>query len=173
MAEILPNGNRQKAGVPKAKKTSLRVHLTPMVDLGFLLITFFVFTTTVSEPTAMNLVLPDDRTNIQPNEAPEGKTLNLVLAANNETGIYNGNDLTHIKNIGNSKIALRSALIEKKHELKNTYGSDSGMIVLIKPLPASSYADVVNALDEMRICNIKTYVLMDAGEAESSAMKLQ
>ena len=121
----------------------------------------------------MNLVLPDDRTNIQPNETPEGKTLNLVLAANNETGIYNGNDLTHIKNIGNSKIALRSALIEKKHELKNTYGSDSGMIVLIKPLPASSYADVVNALDEMRICNIKTYVLMDAGEAESSAMKLQ
>lgn len=173
MADILPNGNRQKAGVPKVKKASLSVDLTPMVDLGFLLISFFIFTTTLAKPTAIKLVMPDDAITANPSEAPEGKTLTLMLGANNEAYIYNGSELNNIKNIGSSKTAIRTSLIEKKHELKNKYGTDSGMIVLIKPLQASNYADVVNALDEMLICNIKSYVLMDASEEESAALKQQ
>lgn len=173
MAEILPDGNRQKAGVPKAKKISLRVDLTPLVDLGFLLISFFIFTTTLAKPTAMKLVMPDDSIISNPSEVPESKTLNLILGANNEAYTYNDKELNNIKNIGSSKTAIRTSLIKKKHELKNNFGTDSGMIVLIKPLPESNYADVINALDEMLICNIKTYVLMDAGEEESVALKQQ
>lgn len=173
MAEISQDQYRQKQGVPKAKKASLRVDLTPMVDLGFLLISFFIFTTTLAKPTAMKLVMPDDSITSNPSEAPESKTLNLILGANNEACTYNGRELNNIKNIGSNKTAIRSALIEKKNELKNNFGTDSGMIVLIKPLPASSYADVVNALDEMLICNIKTYMLMDAAEEESAALEQQ
>ena len=51
------------------------------------------------------------------------------------------------------------------------YGSDSGMIVLIKPAPVSTYANVVNALDEMLICGIKTYILEDASTDELSKLK--
>jgi len=172
MAEILNNQHQQKAGVSKTKKQSLRVDLTPMVDLGFLLISFFIFTTTVSQPTVMKLIMPDDSKNLSPSEPPESKTLNLILAGRNTVYTYNGSQVNDMQALGNSKTVMRDAIIQKKNLLKDNYGTDSGMIVLIKPTTASTYVDVVNALDEMLICNIKTYVLMDVRIEELNAAKL-
>src|SRR6476646_147762 len=90
MAEVLSNQYQQKAGVPKAKKASLRVDLTPMVDLGFLLISFFIFTTTLSQSTVMKLVIPDDRENLDSSEVPVNKTLNVILGDNNQAYVFNG-----------------------------------------------------------------------------------
>ncbi|HEX5154442.1 MAG TPA: biopolymer transporter ExbD [Parafilimonas sp.] len=170
MAEISQQEHRQKAGVAKPKKSSLRVDLTPMVDLGFLLISFFIFTTTLSHPTVMKLGMPDDRDSTHPLEAGENRTLNIILGNNHQPYVYNGSELNHIKNIGNSITAVRKAVIKKKNEIRNYYGSDSGMTVLIKPTKTSTYADVVNTLDEMVICNVKTYMLIDANASELKAI---
>ena len=167
MAEILQHERKQKAGVRKTKKASLRVDLTPMVDLGFLLISFFVFTTTLVKPKAMRLVIPDDSNIKNPSIAPESKTLNLLLGANNNVFYYEGNNLNQLKNIGAKASDLRNVIISKKIKLKNYFGSDTSLIVLIKPTKDATYANVVNALDEMRINEVKTYVLMDVSIEES------
>ena len=166
MSEIIQNEQRNKAGVHKSKKANIKVDLTPMVDLGFLLISFFVFTTSIAHPTAMKLILPDDNDMSHPNEAPVSKTLNLLLAADNEVYAYNGDSLNHLQHIGKTSTAMRSALLQKKNDIRSRYGSDSDMIVLIKPTPAATYKNLVDALDEMQICTIKTYVLMDASTNE-------
>lgn len=93
MSEILQNKSSNKPGVRKTKKNSVRVDLTPMVDLGFLLISFFVFTTSIEHPTAMTLKVPDDKNIKDSLKAPENRTLNLILGANNETYCYNGNKI--------------------------------------------------------------------------------
>jgi biopolymer transport protein ExbD len=169
--EIEQHRHPGKSESPKSKKISLEVDLTPMVDLGFLLISFFVFTTTVSQPTAMKLALPNDQAR-DSSEAPANKTLNLILCSNNETYVYSGKQLNEMVSIGSSRTAMREAIMKKKEEIRKIYGSDTAMVVLIKPTTASTYANVVNALDEMIICGVKIYVLMDADANEFKAVKV-
>ena len=170
MADVIQHEHKQKAGVRKSKKASLRVDLTPMVDLGFLLISFFVFTTTISQPKAMKLAMPDDNTK-DSSLITDEKTLNLILGANNKVYAYDGLDIKDISNLGNDSKAMRAAIIKKKNEVRNKYGKDNEMVVLIKPTDKSTYANVVNALDEMLICDVKTYVLTDADVNELNAIK--
>jgi biopolymer transport protein ExbD len=167
MAEILQREHKQKAGVRKSKKASLRIDLTPMVDLGFLLISFFLFTTTLAKPMAMHLAIPDDN-NKDSSVAPVNKTLNLLLGANNNVLYYEGDSLNQLKNIGAKATGLRDVIISKKIKLKNYFGNDTSLIVLIKPTKDATYANVVNALDEMLINNVKTYLLMDASADETA-----
>src|SRR4051794_26948964 len=93
MAEMDTSGGGHKKGpgVKKSKKLSTRVDLTPMVDLGFLLITFFIFTTTMSQPTAMQLVMPKDTDNPEEqNKAKESGVLTILLGSDNHVFYYMG-----------------------------------------------------------------------------------
>jgi len=48
-------GRHQKK---RAKKGSTRIDMTPMVDLAFLLLTFFILTTTMYKPSTLQLTYP-------------------------------------------------------------------------------------------------------------------
>jgi len=168
MGEINSETLTKKKGT-KGKKLSTRVDLTPMVDLGFLLITFFIFTTSLSRPKVMNLILPADGGE---STTPQSKTISLILSGDNKIKWYEGNQLTSIHETNYAAGGLRTVLQQKKASVSAAFGNDAKPVVLIKPTNDATYANVVDALDEMSINNIKTYVLMDPDSTELAAINV-
>lgn len=169
MAEIQAIETTKRNGVRRSKKLSTKVDLTPMVDLGFLLITFFVFTTSITKPTAMKLTLPGDPGKDSAITA-EGKTLTILLGAKNLIYYYEGKKIAYMQVSNFSSDGLREVIRNKKHQVKMKYGDGNETVVLIKPTAEASYSNVVDALDEMQINNIGRYVLMDANPEESELL---
>jgi biopolymer transport protein ExbD len=152
-------GHKKKGpGVKKAKKLSTRVDLTPMVDLGFLLITFFVFTTTMSEPTALRLFLPKDTEKPEDqNKVKNSGVLTVMMNRNNNVFYYEGELLPDGSNFKPSNFKdIRTVILDKK---MNTKPED--FVVIIKPGPDATYKNTVDMLDEMFISDVKRYALVD------------
>jgi biopolymer transport protein ExbD len=161
-------GHKKGPGVKKGKKLSTRVDLTPLVDLAFLLITFFIFTTTMSSPTAMNLFLPKDTDKPEElNKAKESGALTLILGKDKNVYYYEGMlspDGANFKQMTFS--GMREVVLNKK---QSTPIDD--LVIVIKPTEECTFDDVVNALDEMTIADIKRYAMVDAAEGEIALMK--
>lgn len=161
-------GHKKGPGVKKSKKMSTRVDLTPMVDLGFLLITFFVFTTTMSEPTAMKLFLPKDTEKPEEqNKAKESGALTLMLGKDRVIYYYEGILKTDGSNFKTTNFQeVRKVILDKK---KNTNAAD--LVIVIKPDEDATFKDVVDILDEMTINVIKRYAMVDIAESEIQLIK--
>ena|SRR5687767_1767971 len=166
MAEMDTSGggghHKKGPGVKKAKKLSTRVDLTPMVDLGFLLITFFIFTTTMSQPTAMKLFLPKDVEEKDQNKLKASGALTIMLAKDNNVFYYEGELAPDGSNFKSSNFKdIRKIIIDKK---KVTDPKD--FMIVIKPGPESTYKNTVDMLDEMQINDVKRYAMVDISDVE-------
>src|ERR1044072_1729251 len=160
-------GHKKGPGVKKGKKLSTRVDLTPMVDLGFLLITFFIFTTTMSQPTAMKLFLPKDTEKQEElNKVKESGALSIMLGRNDGVYYYEGQLLPDGSNFKPSNFKdIRDVIINKK---KSTNPED--FVVVIKPGPEATYKNTVDILDEMTINDVKRYAMVDIFPTEVDLM---
>lgn len=161
MAEVNESSTRKHKGVKRGKKLSTRVDLTPMVDLGFLLITFFIFTTTMSQPTAMRFITPDDRDTTNPSLAPESKTISLLLEENNIIKYYHGMQANLMQETNYGKEGLRKVLLDKLQAIRIAHGSSKDMVVLIKPGNGATYKNIIDVLDEMLINGISKYAVVE------------
>jgi biopolymer transport protein ExbD len=167
-------GHKKGPGVKKSKKMSTRVDLTPMVDLGFLLITFFIFTTTMAKPKTMEINMPNtekidekDQTKVK-----ESTAMTVLLSKNHRVYYYEG--LATDPNVPpdlkvttfKAKDGIRDAIIAKKQKVdqlkqQGVLGAKDQATILIKPDSNSTYEDMVNILDEMSINDVKVYAIID------------
>lgn len=157
-------GHKKGSGVKKGKKLSTRIDLTPMVDLGFLLITFFIFTTTMSQPTAFKLNLPKESDKPQDDtKIKNSGALTILLGKDDNVFYYEGILDPAGKNFKSSTFkTIREEIIQKKH---STYDKD--FFVVIKPNDECNYRNVIDILDEMAINVVKRYALVDISEGEN------
>lgn len=144
------------------ERNTARVDMTPMVDLGFLLITFFVFTTSLLEQKAFHLNVPDETGD--GTQAPLSATITLTLNGNGAVDYLEGNE-QHKLAEGTAylygKPSLRELLLNKRQRIISQLGTDEQYTVVIQPTPSASYKEVVDVLDEMTITDIRKYALLN------------
>ena len=191
MSEVAQDNSKgKKKG--RVKKMSTRVDFTPMVDLGFLLITFFMLATTLSKPQTMEIALPSkdkveekDQSNIKASRA-----VTILLGKDNKVFYYEGTRQNEVDpeliQTDFSPKGIRQFLIKKNYDVmvkvrdlkleketkklsdkdfekrKDEIISDkTAPIVVIKGTDVSSYRNLIDILDEMAICNIGRYAVVD------------
>jgi biopolymer transport protein ExbD len=155
MAE-LNSSPAKSVNKPAPKRVPLRVDLTAMVDLAFLLITFFMLTTSLMKQKAMPLAMPADG---PPGPVPETRTMTICLGKNNQALWYIGmadKPLTTPKIVRYGK-DLQTTILENGKQIARTSGKE--MIVLVKPSVHSVYENLVETIDELNIANVSTYAI--------------
>ncbi len=181
MAEMNQGGGAHKnkkgkfiltEGGSRAKKVSTRVDMTPMVDLGFLLITFFIFTTTMSKPASMEVNKPSTEHPEIPPEVKASHTMTILLGKDNKAFWFMGINNPDKKKIPQvnvtdySEYGIRKALMDRDNEVREATGykdpsnpdyAKNGVIVIVKPLDNCIYKNVVDVLDELKVTGIKSF----------------
>jgi len=160
-------------------KQIIRIDMTPMVDLGFLLITFFVFTTTMSTSKATDLFMPKDDIS-HPPPLPNSLALSLILDDNNKVYYYNGdfNDAAGANKIYETNYSTFEGIgkiIRQKQKNIDDSGKFSegrkGLMLLIKPTSSSVYKNVIDALDEAVINDVRKYAIVEPANEEISYIR--
>ena len=174
MAELdTSGGGGKKGGKVRSKKASTRIDLTAMVDLAFLLITFFIMATTLAKPKAMDTYWPDKTKKDVQLPVPETRTMSVLLGANDKLEWYvgpAGKSAPTVDNFG--KDGIRKTLIEENKKIEATHaGPDNYMIVLIKVSDKATYKNFVSIMDEINITGIKSYAVVPILPVEIDLLK--
>jgi biopolymer transport protein ExbD len=167
---------RKRKSFVRNKKQLLRIDMTPMVDLGFLLITFFVFTTALSKPAATDLyITKDPLNNFGSPLLSDDLALTFLLDDKNKIYYYQGRfeDALSTKTIRATTYStyegLGRVIRERQKEIQASgkYREGSrGLMLLIKPGSKAVYKNVIDALDEVMINDVKKYAIVEPTEVE-------
>jgi len=157
MAEIDSSGGGKKGGKKRSKKMSTKIDMTPMVDLCFLLITFFMLTTTLAKPVTMQLNMPDKTDTKETSPVKLSETLTVCP---DETKVYYYQGIpteagTVMQVTNYSETGIRKVIADLKAKVGNNF------TLVIKPTKTAKYRNMIDMLDECAITNNKRYALLE------------
>ena len=201
MAEMQEKEGK-KGKKPKQKKHETRVDLTPMVDLGFLLITFFMLTTSMLKPQTMEISVPskDKVEEEEQNKVKASQAMTILLGKENKLYYFfgtqeNGIDPTvvetdyssegirtilmtknydvmkQVEQLKKDKAAKKVSEADYKKRLSDYRSSKNAPVIMIKASDDSNYKNLVDILDEMQICNIGRYAIVDITPEDLALME--
>ncbi|TVT40346.1 biopolymer transporter ExbD [Hymenobacter setariae] len=180
MAEIQQKGGDSgKGGKKRAKKMSTKIDMTPMVDLAFLLLTFFMLTTTFAKPNVLQLQMPAKvKDDLEKTKIKESEAMTVILAPDDKVFYYFGLNSPNDPSVAVPKIevtdfsanGIRKVLLIRKQQVPK-------LTILIKTYEDgdqhAKYKDLVDILDEMNITDQKRYALVEMGKEDLDLIKKQ
>ena len=182
MAEmnVSGGGGHKKDKKARSKKMSTRVDLTAMVDLGFLLITFFMLATTFNKPKTMEVNKPaKEKEEVEEPPIKMSKTATIMLGKNDKVYVYVSPDEIDattelsLDSVDYSPNGLRKFIQRRQQEVQQQWGNKDDLFVMIKPLPSSSFRNIVDVLDEMTINDVKRYAILEPNDPIDSLVSVR
>ena len=173
MAEIQQqSAGSSKPGKRRAKKMSTRIDMTPMVDLAFLLLTFFMLTTTFAKPTVLQLTMPVQPTEEVDSGLTASRAMTIILGKGHQVHYFFGlnapqdptTPVPELKTTSFAPDGIRQVLLTRRQQRP-------GLVVLIKPSADSKYQDMIDVLDEMNITSQKKYALVKITRDDLNLLK--
>lgn len=171
-------GHGKHEGGPRSKKMSTRVDLTPMVDLAFLLISFFMLTTTLNKPKAMELNMPkSDIKEEDKQDVGECQVMNVILDTLDQVWYYEGLQVAGLnKTTFSGEEGIRKEIVKMLKKVPKECpptkkGNPRDAIVLIKMMQGARYKNMIDILDEMDITKCKIYAIQEPDPIEIEAVK--
>ncbi len=167
MAEISQDGGGKKGGKKRSKKASTKIDMTPMVDLGFLLITFFMLTTTLAKPVVMQLNMPDKTEKDEKSEVKMSETL-TVIPDSTKVYYYQGlptDATTQLLKTDYSNKGIRTVLFDMKKRIGTNF------TIVIKAAKGAKYKNMVDLLDECAITGNKRYAILGIDPSSEELIK--
>ncbi|KIC64559.1 biopolymer transporter ExbD [Chryseobacterium taiwanense] len=162
MAEVIA---QEKSGGSKQRKKLIRVDMTPMVDLGFLLITFFMFTTNFTKPNVMDLGLPakDHKPNPKIDDIVIDQKNQITFILGKDNRVFYHQNTAEDLNSNNLKETNFSGINISKviSEAYNRAPSKEKFTIIVKPTDDSNYKNFVDVLDNIAISNKERYGITD------------
>ena len=157
---------------PRARRPlhkEVSIDMNPMVDLAFLLLTFFMLTTTFSKPQAMELVMPakpkaDEVVEEKPIKA--SRVVTLLIGPDDRLFWYRGVEDVQVNETGYGKDGLRDLLFRLDGEIED-------LVLLIKPMRECVYENMVDMLDELQITGIQRYAMVPEEPADRELLVQQ
>lgn len=162
MAEVQQKPDARKAGKPRSKKRSTKIDMTAMVDVAFLLLTFFILTTTMVQQKAMKMVMPTEGGI----DIGCSKMMQIYLGAEDKVHWAPGCELSDLRTTDFSSTGIRAAILEK-------LAANPELIINIKPDKGSRFGNLVDIMDEMNITGAKRYAVSDMTEDERELLTSQ
>ena len=195
MADVSQDqGSHKKGGKKRSKKLATRIDFTPMVDLGFLLITFFMLATTLIKPQTMEITMPSSKDVQEDNQtvAKASQAITVILGGKDKIYYYFGKtEGAQLIPTDYSATGLRKVLLQKnydivkqvedlkmekiktkmnddlfKEQLSKIKAGKNAPVVRIMASDDASYKNLVDALDEMNICSISRYAIVNLEGAD-------
>lgn len=163
MAEMLTP--EKQNGKVFQKKQLIRVDMTPMVDLGFLLITFFMLATSFSKPNVMDLSLPAGE-NVKGNVINFKNQITFIIGKNDRIFFYQAEKKDLKPEILQETSFTDDKITKVIETAKKNAPKPDLFTVIIKPTEDANYKNFVDVLDEMAITDSQRYGISEIADAE-------
>lgn len=164
MAEVQQNTTSRKGSGSRQRKRSTRIDMTAMVDVAFLLLTFFILTTTLATPTALPVTKPTDDGPMA--EVKCSTVLEIYPGQNGKVHWYAGCDRSTISTTDFSEQGIRKVIREH-------LAMEPLLVITLKPTPDAKYAGMVDILDEMKITGASRYAIAPLAPEDIDMLSLR
>jgi biopolymer transport protein ExbD len=128
----------------KGRRLGIRIDMTPLVDVAFLLLTFFMFTTSMSRPQTMEINLPPDK-EVKVEVAETGL---LTLRINAKGEVFWNYGITSPK---------RLPAEERLKFLREQQQTNPKLVALVKVDRTGKFSYLVNMIDELNVAGIQRF----------------